>query len=84
MTPVTRPILAAVFGIGLASVALAAGGGASSGGSDAQNHPANGLPPGQPGPSGANNNPGKTSLPPDARNEGTASPQAAPAASTRR
>ena len=79
MILVTRPILAAVLGIGLASSALAAGGGASSGGSDAQNHPANGLAPGQPGPPGANNNPSKAGLPPDARNEGTTSQPAAPA-----
>ncbi len=73
--PVRRPVNLVIFPIlamvvGLASPALAAGGGASSGGSDAQNHPANGLPPGEPGPPGANNNPSRTSLPPDARNEG--------------
>ena len=77
---VAPPILAIVFSIGLAPVALAAGGGSSSGGSDAQNHPANGLPPGEPGPPGANNNPRTTSLPPDTRNQGNAPPAgAAPA-----
>ena len=77
MRLVTLPVLAAVFGVGLASSgALAAGGGASSGGSDAQNHPANGLPPGEAGPPGANNNPRGTGLAPDARNDGTAPPPA--------
>ena len=77
MRLLTPPVLAAVFGVGLASsCALAAGGGASSGGGDAQNHPANGLPPGDAGPPGANNNPRGTSLAPDARNDGTAPPPA--------
>ncbi len=76
MDLVTLPILAIVFSVGLASFALAAGGGASSGGGDAQNHPASGLPPGEPGPAGANNNPRKTALPPDARNDGTVPPAA--------
>ena len=77
MNLATRPVLAAVFSVGLAcasSCALAAGGGASSGGGDAQNHPANGLPPGEAGPPGANNNPRGTGLAPDARNDGTTTP----------
>ncbi len=81
MNLVTRPVLAAVFGLACACSypsfrALAAGGGSSSGGGDAQNHPANGLPPGEAGPPGANNNPRGTGLAPDARNDGTPPPPA--------
>ena len=50
-------LLLALLCFGAAPGALAAGGGGGAGGSGAQNNPATGLPPGEPGPRGAANNP---------------------------
>ena len=49
--------LAGLLCLGMASLAVAAGGGGSAGGSGAQNNPSTGLPPGDPGPAGSPNNP---------------------------
>lgn len=57
MKRISLPVLGIAFGVGIAPIAVAAGGGGSAGGSGAQNSPGSGLPPGEPGPPGSANNP---------------------------
>ena len=63
MTRVSLPLLVVVFGVGIAPIAMAAGGGGSAGGAGAQNQPASGLPLGEAGPLGSTNNPRKVAEP---------------------